>query len=69
MNGYVAYSIKEAQVGDLVCILFGCAMPLVLGPQDDETYKIIHSAYVGDIMNGEFLRDKADYTDVEFVIS
>jgi hypothetical protein len=69
MNGYVAYSIKEAQVGDLVCILFGCAMPLVLRPQDDETYKIIHSAYVGDIMNGEFLQDKADYTDVEFVIS
>jgi hypothetical protein len=68
-NGYVASANKEAQSGDVVCILFGCAMPLILRSQNDGTYMTVDAAYVEDIMEGEFLQDKAHYTDTEFVIS
>jgi hypothetical protein len=68
-NGYVASASKEVQNGDEVCILFGCAMPLVLRPRNDGTYAIIDAAYVEGIMEGEFLQDKAQYTDTKFVIS
>jgi hypothetical protein len=44
-------------------------MPLILRSQNDGTYMTVDAAYVEDIMEGEFLQDKAHYTDTEFVIS
>ena len=68
-SGYIASAAMEVQSGDVVCILFGCPLPLVLRPQNDGTYIIVDAAYVEGIMEGEFLQDRSSYTDTEFVIS
>jgi len=68
-SGYIASATMEVQSGDVVCILFGCLLPLVLRPQNDGTYIIVDAAYVEEIMEGEFLQDRSSYTDTEFVIS
>ena len=68
-SGYVASAGMEVQSGDVLCILFGCFLPLVLRPQNDGTYIIVDAAYVEGIMEGEFLQDRSSYTDTEFVIS
>jgi hypothetical protein len=44
-------------------------MPLVLRPRNDGTHVIIDAAYMEGIMEGEFLQDKAQYTDTKFVIT
>ena len=68
-NGYAGSAVRELQHGDVVCILFGCALPLILRPQADGTHVIVDAGYVDGVMGGEFLRDKAHYTDTEFLIS
>jgi hypothetical protein len=48
----------SAQEGDLICILFGCSVPVILrrvGPPDDHFYYLIGEAYVHGIMDGEAL--------------
>jgi len=67
-SGHVASATMEVQSGDVVCIFFGCLLPLVLRPQNDGTYIIVDAAYVEGIMGGEFLQDRSSYTDTEFVI-
>jgi hypothetical protein len=67
-SGYVGSGPKKIRSGDIVCILFGCAMPLVMRPRNNGTHRIIGAVYVDDIMSGEFLRDKASYTDSNFII-
>jgi hypothetical protein len=45
---------KEAEDGDLVCILFGCTVPVILRPIEDlGLYKLIGEAYVHGVMDGE----------------
>lgn len=45
---------KEAEEGDLVCILFGCTVPVILRPIEDMgLYKLIGEAYVHGVMDGE----------------
>jgi hypothetical protein len=68
-TGYVGSGPKKLQHGDILCILFGCPLPLVMRIQTDKSYGIVGAAYVHGIMNGEFLRDKESYTDVDFLIS
>ncbi|CZR68976.1 uncharacterized protein PAC_18877 [Phialocephala subalpina] len=48
----------SAQEGDLICILFGCSVPVILrrvGPPDDHFYYLIGEAYVHGVMDGEAL--------------
>ena len=49
----------DAKVGDIVCILLGCSVPVVLSPVDGsnhpERYRLIGEAYLHDVMNGELL--------------
>jgi hypothetical protein len=68
-SGYVGSGSKDIRCGDVVCVLFGCALPLVLRPQDDGTHKIISAVYVDGIMRGEFLENQMAYADVDFIIS
>ncbi|KAL1835985.1 hypothetical protein VTJ49DRAFT_5742 [Mycothermus thermophilus] len=42
-----------AQVGDVVCILYGAAMPFVLRPRADGTMELVGDAYVNGFMTGE----------------
>ncbi|PTB38997.1 uncharacterized protein TrAFT101_007024 [Trichoderma asperellum] len=45
---------KEAEEGDLVCILFGCTVPVILRPIEDlGLYKLVGEAYVHGVMDGE----------------
>ncbi|KAK6451755.1 hypothetical protein FP744_10008006 [Trichoderma asperellum] len=45
---------KEAEEGDLVCILLGCTVPVILRPIEDlGMYKLVGEAYVHGVMDGE----------------
>ena len=47
--------------GDLVCILYGCSVPVILRPVangSEDRFKIIGEAYIHSIMNGEALNDR-----------
>ncbi|KAL7918810.1 heterokaryon incompatibility domain-containing protein [Trichoderma austrokoningii] len=45
---------KEAEEGDLVCILFGCTVPVILRPVEDlGLHKLIGEAYTHGVMDGE----------------
>ncbi|KAL6706058.1 hypothetical protein ACN47E_006160 [Coniothyrium glycines] len=54
--------------GDIICILFGCDVPLILRPGGDGTFQLIDAVYVAGIMGGEFLRDVGGYQEEEFVL-
>jgi len=44
----------DAQIGDLVCIIFGCSVPLVLRKDvDREKYVLIGECYLDHTMDGE----------------
>ncbi|KAH7377497.1 hypothetical protein BKA64DRAFT_253290 [Cadophora sp. MPI-SDFR-AT-0126] len=68
-TNYVGSGSQDVQSGDLLCILFGCKLPLVLRLGHDGSYKLIDYVYTDGIMNGEFLEDEAGYTEVNFVLS
>ncbi|KAF6820632.1 hypothetical protein CPLU01_12721 [Colletotrichum plurivorum] len=42
-----------ANVGDLICILFGCSVPVVLGQMSDGYVTLVGEAYVHGKMDGE----------------
>ena len=52
-NGYMGYGL-ECQPNDIVCILFGCSVPLILRPRN-HGYIIVGQCFVLGIMNGELL--------------
>ena len=39
--------------GDIICVLFGCDVPLVLRPVGGSTFKIVGGCYVDGVMRGE----------------
>lgn len=39
--------------GDIICVLFGCYVPLVLRPGGGSTFKIVGGCYVDGVMRGE----------------
>ena len=47
----------DAEVGDCVCLLFGCSMPCVLRPFG-ESYRLVGEAYVHGYMNGEAVEER-----------
>ena len=64
---------KGTQVGDLICILYGCSVPVILRPQRDplgdkiEHYEIIGESYIYGMMDGEaFSKAKPETDKQEF---
>ncbi|KAI0436531.1 heterokaryon incompatibility protein-domain-containing protein [Xylaria telfairii] len=55
-KAYIALGPSRTEIGDLICILFGGATPMILRPFGD-TYRFIGECYVYDLMNGEAVRD------------
>lgn len=52
-NGYFGKDFfKEVQEGDLICILFGCPVPVALRRIDDH-YEFVRVVYVDSVMFGE----------------
>lgn len=56
--------------GDIVCVLFGCDMPVVLRKKAKNRYGFVGACYAHGVMQGEAMRDLADgkYTATEFLI-
>ena len=57
----------DAKVGDIVCVLLGCSVPVVLSPitpaNASNGYRLVGEAYLHGVMDGEVLRMNhlADY--------
>lgn len=64
-NGYMGYGPK-CQSGDLICILFGCSVPLILRPQGGG-YIILGQCFVLGVMNGELYQHAGQVDDLEGV--
>lgn len=45
----------EAVVGDMICLLWGCSVPVILRDLGGKKCKLIGESYMHGIMNGEFL--------------
>ena len=43
----------DAEIGDVLCILYGCDLPVLLRPVRDGRYKFMGEAYVHGLMHGE----------------
>lgn len=54
--GYIGLVTKNAKVGDVVCILFGCSTPVILRPGTPGVYRIVGDCYVHGLMEGEAMK-------------
>ncbi|KAK0632706.1 heterokaryon incompatibility protein-domain-containing protein [Immersiella caudata] len=55
-TGLVGMAPREAKKGDIVCVLFGCSIPLVLRQvpdSDRESFKVVGECFMAGFMNGE----------------
>ncbi len=61
---------RRAQKGDLICVLYGCSVPIVLrrvlSGSEEELYEFIGECYLDGFMSGEAMR--LDAIDRNFVI-
>lgn len=54
---FVGLIPRNAKVDDMVCILYGCSVPVVLRKQEDKNcWQLIGEAYVHGVMDGEVIR-------------
>ena len=54
---------RRAQKGDVVCVLYGGAIPFVLRQMEDGDWRMIGECYVDGLMQGEAMKiDISDYT-------
>ena len=68
-KGYIGLAPHESQHDDIICILFGCSVPIVLR-KVDEHYVYIGECYVHGIMDGQAIDQmrKGLFNEQEFVI-
>ncbi|USP80387.1 hypothetical protein yc1106_07661 [Curvularia clavata] len=67
-KGRVGTVPAKATTGDLVCILYGCSVPMLLRKrEDEERFTIVGECYLDGFMNGEALK-QADASEVMFQI-
>lgn len=70
---YMGLAPRNSELGDLVCVVLGCPVPLLLraveegkkdsgaGTVDSQRYRLLGECYVHDLMNGEVM----DMVDIE----
>lgn len=51
---------ESARNGDIICIMFGCDVPLVLRPVRDH-YELIGDCYMDGIMEGQAMKDLEEH--------
>jgi hypothetical protein len=64
-RGYLGLAPASAKAGDLVCILYGCSVPLILSqlaPEVPRSYLLRGDCYVHGMMDGEALSVQKDHT-------
>ena len=54
-EGYIGLVPEMAQLGDQVCVLLGCDLPMLLRPTSESEYQVVGSCYVDGLMFGEAL--------------
>ena len=53
-QGYVVLGPRSCEVGDLVCVLYGCSVPVLLRRRSNaHGYMFVGECYVHDMMDGE----------------
>lgn len=69
-TGLFLMAPPSSRIGDIVCVLFGCNMPVVLREMEGGHYIFVGECYADGIMDGEAMKDLADgkNTVVEFRI-
>lgn len=70
-EGLIGMAPSRAKKGDIICILYGCSVPVVLrkyADGDSEKYTFIGECYVDGFMNGEALTKKKDFDKRSFRI-
>lgn len=55
-RGYCGLVPDSAQVGDIVCILFGCDVPVILRECEANKFNFVGESYIHGIMNGEAVK-------------
>ncbi|KAK0649654.1 heterokaryon incompatibility protein-domain-containing protein [Cercophora newfieldiana] len=60
-NGYIGYG-PECKAGDVVCVIFGCSVPLLLRPTE-KGYVILGQCFVLGVMDGELFRGQPQDVD------
>jgi hypothetical protein len=58
-RGYIGAAPQESQSGDLVCVLFGCSVPVVLRKRIGGEYQFVGECYMHGFMDGEALEMQA----------
>jgi hypothetical protein len=68
-HGFIGMAPRRAQSGDIVCVLFGCSVPVVLRKRqdDNETWEFIGECYLHGFMEGQIL--ERDYSSTNFILS
>ncbi len=68
-KGYIGLVPPCFQVGDKICVLFGCSVPVILRKVGDH-HIFIGESYVHGIMDGEAIKqmNDGDLSEEEFVL-
>ncbi|MCJ1259517.1 hypothetical protein MMC24_007355 [Lignoscripta atroalba] len=66
-NGHMGLVPEHAQEDDMVCVLFGCSVPVILRKRDDGGFQLIGESYIHGMMDGAAMKDfengKVDFDD------
>ncbi len=52
-SGHLGALPYAARVGDMICVLFGCSVPVVLRKRDGGPYEFVGECYLHGFMDGE----------------
>jgi hypothetical protein len=66
-RGYLSHVPLSSQVGDVICVIFGSAIPFVIRAEGQESWRLIGESYCHGIMKGEALAMK-DLSKAEICI-
>lgn len=69
-EGFLGVAPRRAQKGDIVCVLYGCSVPVALRRccNDDESsnlYKFVGECYMDGMMDGEALSSGREIQDIK----
>jgi hypothetical protein len=70
-NGLIGSAPQTAEEGDILCVLYGCSVPVILRkPQDEDFYEFVGECYLHGFMDAEAiaLHIKGVLEEQEFVL-
>jgi len=70
-NGYIGAVPQDTQQGDLVCVLYGCSVPVVLRKRVGEEYRFVGECYLHGFMDAEAIamREQGHLMEQNFVLT